>query len=128
VLALIIFQDNYKNCLNRAKRAISADLFPAKTLQAIEEDILSTLPDLHIFHPKTGPLYQDLVDMLCAWVVSRADEGLGYVHGIAKIAGMILLNMKPQQGFVVMRNLLERHCLRSFYSSVATKDDVSVAV
>lgn len=120
---MIIFQDNYKHCLIRAKRAISAD-----TLQAIEEDILSTLPDLHIFHPKTGPLYQDLVDMLCAWVVSRADEGLEYVRGIAKIAGMILLNMKPQQGFVVMRNLLERHCLRSFYSSVATNDDVSAAV
>jgi hypothetical protein len=127
-LTLSIFQDNYKNCLSRAKRALSAGSFPAETLQAIEEDILSTLSGLHIFHPETGPLYQDLKDMLCAWIVSRSDEGLGYVHGTAKIAGMILLNMKPQQGFVVMRNLLERHCMRSFYGSVATKDDVSAAV
>lgn len=121
-------QDNHKNCLSRAKRSLSAGSFPAEILQAVEEDILSTLPDLHIFHPETGPLYHDLRDMLCAWIVSRADEGLGYVHGTAKIAGMILLNMKPQQGFVVMRNLLERHCMRSFYGSVATKDDVSATV
>jgi hypothetical protein len=122
--ALALSKDNYKSCLSRATRALSSGSFPAETLQVVEQDILSTLPTLHIFHPKTGPLYQDLRDMLCAWVVSRADEGLGYVHGTAKIAGMILLNMKPQQGFVVMRNLLERHCMRSLYGSVAAKDDV----
>jgi hypothetical protein len=127
VVAFIMFQDNYKSCLSRATRALSSGSFPAETLQVVEQDILTTLPALHIFHPKTGPLYQDLRDMLCAWVVSRADEGLGYVHGTAKIAGMILLNMKPQQGFVVMRNLLERHCMRSLYGSVAAKDDVSTA-
>lgn len=122
--ALALSKDNYKNCLSRATRALSSGSFPAETLQTMEQDILSTLPALHIFHPETGPLYQDLRDMLCAWVVSRADEGLGYVHGTAKIAGMILLNMKPQQGFVMMRNVLERHCMRSLYSSVAAKDDV----
>lgn len=124
-VAFIVFQDNYRNCFSRATRALSTGSFPAETLQTLEQDILSTLPSLHIFHPETGPLYQDLKDMLCAWVVSRADEGLGYVHGTAKIAGMILLNMKPQQGFIVMRNLLERHCMRSLYGSVAAKDDVS---
>ncbi|KAG0707449.1 rab-GTPase-TBC domain-containing protein [Suillus ampliporus] len=122
--ALALSKDNYRNCLSRANRALSSGSFPVETLRAVEQDILSTLPALHIFHPETGPLYQDLRDMLCAWVVSRADEGLGYVHGTAKIAGMILLNMKPQQGFVVMRNLLERHCMRSLYGSVAAKDDV----
>ncbi|KAG1754903.1 rab-GTPase-TBC domain-containing protein [Suillus paluster] len=125
--ALALSKDNYRNCLSRANRALSSGSFPIETLEAIEQDILSTLPSLHIFHPKTGPLYEDLRDMLCAWVVSRADEGLGYVHGTAKIAGMILLNMKPQQGFVVMRNLLERHCMRSLYGSVAANDDVSAA-
>lgn len=63
--------------------------------------------------------------MLCAWVVSRADEGLGYCFGVAKIAAMFLINMPVQQGFVVMRNLLERHCMRSFYGGGASKDDVS---
>lgn len=63
--------------------------------------------------------------MLCAWVVSRSDEGLGYVPGIAKIAAMFLINMPIQNGFVVMRNLLERHCMRSFYGEEGSREDVS---
>ena len=117
--------DNYRTCSARAKRALSSGTFPPAILAQMESDILSTLPALHIFHPSTGPLYQDLKDMLCAWVVSRSDEGLGYTFGIAKIAAMFLINMPPQQGFVVMRNLLERHCMRSFYGGGGAKDDVS---
>jgi len=64
--------------------------------------------------------------MLCAWVVSRSDECLGYVLGTARIAAMILLNMSAGPGFVVMKNLLERHCMRSFYGGLSTKDDVRV--
>lgn len=71
-------------------------------------------------------MYEDLKDMLCAWVVARSDEGLGYLPGVAKIAAMLLLNMAPAQAFVVMRNLLERHCLRCFYGGLASKDEVSV--
>lgn len=118
--------DSYRSCLARAKRALSSGVFPAETLQAIEEDILVTLPALHIFHPENGPLYQDLKDLLCAWVVSRADEGLGYTRGTSRIAAMILINMSAPQGFVVMRNLLERHCLRSFYGDTNTNEDVSL--
>ncbi|TFY81998.1 hypothetical protein EWM64_g2018 [Hericium alpestre] len=69
-------------------------------------------------------MYQDLKELLYAWVVARSDEGLGYVRGTSKIAAMILVNMPAMQGFVVMRNLLERHCLRSFYGGMATKDEV----
>ena len=87
--------------------------------------MLTTLPAIHIFHKETGPLYSDLKDMLCAWVVSRSDEGLGYTFGAAKIAAMLLINMPSQQGFIVMRNLLERHCLRSFFGGERAKDDVS---
>jgi hypothetical protein len=71
--------DTYKRCLARAKRAMASGGFPTETMAIIEEDIRATLPALHIFHPETGPLYQDLKDLLCAWVVSRSDEGLGYV-------------------------------------------------
>ncbi len=70
-------------------------------------------------------MYGELKDMLHAWFVSRSDEGLGYVQGAAKIAAMILLNMPASPGFIVMKNLLERHCLRSFYGELSTKDDVS---
>lgn len=111
--------------MSRAKRALASGIFPQDTLDLIEDDMLTTLPAIHIFHKETGPLYSDLKDMLCAWVVSRSDEGLGYTVGAAKIAAMLLINMPSQQGFIVMRNLLERHCLRSFFGGERAKDDVS---
>ncbi|KIM70256.1 hypothetical protein SCLCIDRAFT_62196, partial [Scleroderma citrinum Foug A] len=122
--ALALNRDNYRSCLSRARRALSSGVFPGDILQAIEEDISTTLPALHIFHPETGPLYQELKDMLCAWVISRVDEGLAYRHGIAKIAAMMLVNIPVPQAFIAMRNLLERHCLRSFYGGVGAKEDV----
>ncbi|KAF7798527.1 hypothetical protein EIP86_009748 [Pleurotus ostreatoroseus] len=121
---LALSKEAFKTCLARANRALSAGSFPTTVLGLIEDDIKVTLPTLHLFKPGTGPLYQDLKDMLCAWVVSRSDEGLGYVFGVAKIAAMILLNMNPAPGFILMRNLLERHCMRSFYGGLASKDDV----
>lgn len=63
--------------------------------------------------------------MLCAWVVARSDEGLGYTLGAAKIAAMLLINMPAQQAFVVMRNLMERHCMRSFFGGESSREDVS---
>jgi TBC1 domain family member 14 len=118
--------DNYRTCLARAKRALTTNTFPRETLDLIKSDITSTLPSLHIFLPGTGPLYDDLYDMLVAWMVSRFDEGLGYGEGVAKITGMLLLTMSSkEQAFVVLRNLLERHCMRSFYGGASTKDDVS---
>lgn len=122
--SLALSKDTYRTCLARAKRALAAGTFPTTTISLIEDDVLNTLPSLHIFHPETGPMYQDLKDMLYAWVVARSDEGLGYVPGVARIAAMIVLNMPPVQGFITMRNLLERHCMRSFYGGLATKDDV----
>lgn len=116
--------DTYRTCLARAKRALTSGTFPAATLALIDEDMLTTLPSLHIFHRETGPMYADLRDMLLAWVVSRSDEGLGYTLGAAKIAAMLLLNMPSQQAFVVMRNLLERHCMRSFFGGEGTREDV----
>lgn len=92
----------------------------------LEQDVKSTLPALHIFHPETGPLYDDLKQILYAWVVARADEGLGYAIGAAKVAAMLLINMPTQNAFLVMRNLLDRHCLRSFFGGERTKDDVSI--
>lgn len=126
--SLCIHSGNYGNCLSRARRALSSAVFPSETLRAIEDDISTTLPTLHIFHPNAGPLYQDLKDMLCAWVISRADEGLGYTQGIAKIAAMILLNIPTPQAFIIMRNLLERHCLRAFYGGTGSTEDVSALV
>ncbi|KAI0828943.1 RabGAP/TBC [Trametes gibbosa] len=122
--ALALSKDSYKTCSSRAKRALASGSFPTTVLNLLEEDIRTTLPSIHLFAPERGPLYQDLREMLCAWVVARSDEGLGYVRGVAKIAAMILLNMPSAQGFVVLRNVLERHCLRSFYGGMSSRDDV----
>lgn len=122
--SLALSRDSYRTCLSRARRALSSGVFPPDILQEMEEDIVTTLPALHIFHPESGPLYQELKDMLCAWVISRADEGLGYTRGVSKIAAMILVNVPTPQAFVTLRNLLERHCLRAFYGGTETKDDV----
>ncbi|KAF8482040.1 rab-GTPase-TBC domain-containing protein [Russula ochroleuca] len=122
--SLALSQDSYRICLARAKRALSAGTFPTTSLSLIEQDVRSTLPSLHIFHPDSGPMYAELKDMLYAWVVSRSDEGLGYIHGTAKVAAMILLNMSAGPGFIVMKNLLERHCMRSFYGGFSTKNDM----
>lgn len=94
-------------------------------MSLMEADIETTLPQLHIFNKLTGPLYDDLRNLLCAWIVSRAEEGLEYVEGAAKIGGMLLLNLTtPAQTFVVMRNLLERSCLRAFYGGPSSREDV----
>ncbi|KAM5532233.1 hypothetical protein V8D89_014072 [Ganoderma adspersum] len=121
---LALSKDSFKTYLSRAKRALASGSFPTTVLGLLEDDIQNTLPSINLFTPGKGPLYQDLKDMLCAWVVSRSDEGLGYVVGVSKVAAMILINMSPMQGFIVMRNLLERHCLRSFYGGIGSKDDV----
>ncbi|KAJ7808258.1 rab-GTPase-TBC domain-containing protein [Mycena olivaceomarginata] len=123
--ALALSKDNYRTCLARAKRALGSGAFPSATLSLIEQDISTTLPSLHIFHHENGPLYAELKDMMCAWVVSRSDEGLGYTLGAAKIGAMLLINMPVQQAFIVMRNLMERHCMRSFFGGDGSKDDVS---
>jgi hypothetical protein len=63
--------------------------------------------------------------MLYAWVVARSDEGLSYIPGAARVAAMLLINLPIQNAFNVMRNLLDRHCLRSFFGREQAKDDVS---
>lgn len=122
---LALSKDAYSSCLSRAKNLLSSRRFPTTALSLIESDISTTLPQLHIFHRHYGPLYEDLYHLLCAWVVARADEGLGYVEGIAKIGGMLLLNLSsPNQAFMVLRNLLEKSCLRAFYGGHEARDDV----
>ncbi|KIJ53482.1 hypothetical protein M422DRAFT_154980 [Sphaerobolus stellatus SS14] len=122
---LSITKATYFSSLARASKLMASGRFPAAALSQMEADIDTTLPQLHIFNKLTGPLYEDLRNLLCAWIVCRAEEGLGYVEGIAKIAGMLLLNLTgPDQAFTVMRNLLDRHCMRAFFGGPAYREDV----
>ncbi|KAF9535686.1 rab-GTPase-TBC domain-containing protein [Crepidotus variabilis] len=121
---LALSKDHYRVCLSRAKRALASGVFPRPTLDLIEADVETTLPAIHIFHKETGPMYMDLKEMLYAWVVARSDEGLAYCTGAAKVAAMLLINMPAPQAFNVMRNLMERHLMRSFFGGEKSKDDV----
>jgi len=113
---LALSKDSYRPYISRARRAIAAGKFPRQTLELIEDDISGTMPSLRIFDPVHGPLHQDLKDLLCAWTVARSDESMSYVRGASHVAGMLLINMPVEQAFLAFRNLLDRHCLRSFYA------------
>ncbi|KZT54652.1 RabGAP/TBC [Calocera cornea HHB12733] len=113
---LALSKDSYRPYISRARRAITAGKFPRQTLELIEDDIAGTMPSLRIFDPVHGPLHQDLKDLLCAWTVARSEESLSYVKGASHVAGMFLINMPVDQAFLAFRNLLDRHCMRSFYA------------
>jgi hypothetical protein len=103
-------------------------------LESIEHDAAGTLPVLKIFQPGS-PMHDDLKDLMCAWYVSRLDEGQGYVSPVVRpimrfclkntlfqvsdihhLAGMLVITMPLPQAFIALRNLLNRPCLRAFYS------------
>ena len=116
---------------------MQAQRFPADILETIEHDAGGTLPVLKIFQPGS-PMYDDLKDLLSAWYVSRLDEGQGYVSfdlfakeeycsdkeaasqipDVHHLAGMLLITMPLPQAFIALRNLLNRPCLRAFYSGL----------
>ncbi|KZO95461.1 RabGAP/TBC [Calocera viscosa TUFC12733] len=121
---LALSKDSYRPYISRARRAITAGKFPRQTLELIEDDIAGTMPSLRIFDAVHGPLYPDLKDLLCAWTIARSEESLSYVKGASHVAGMLLINMPVEQAFLAFRNLLDRHCIRSFYAGQS--DDVSL--
>lgn len=75
--------DAYRQYHARASRAIQAERFPKDVLDNIDHDAAGTLPVIKIFQPGS-PMHDELKDLLCAWYISRLDEGQGYVsHGSA---------------------------------------------
>ncbi|GHJ86617.1 hypothetical protein NliqN6_3019 [Naganishia liquefaciens] len=114
---LTLSKDAYRQYHSRANRAMQAQRFPADILETIEHDAGGTLPVLKIFQPGS-PMYDDLKDLLSAWYVSRLDEGQGYIPDVHHLAGMLLITMPLPQAFIALRNLLNRPCLRAFYSGL----------
>ena len=74
----MVSADAYKSYAKRARRAVLDNRFPPEILDKIERDLNDTLPTLKLF-TSGSPLREDLRELLCAWVVCRSDEGLGYV-------------------------------------------------
>ncbi|PWN37883.1 RabGAP/TBC [Meira miltonrushii] len=112
-----------------AKEMRSAGTFPKEDLIAIEEDIGHTLPTLRLFQKETGPLYDDLFDLLCAFTIvangtngTRVDElDYAYPVGVASLAAMLLMNLSPSESLIALINLIaDRPWLRALYSLSAT--------
>jgi hypothetical protein len=72
--------DAYKFYVTRAKKAVDSGRFPQDTLDRMDKEMDETLPTLKLFGP-SGPMREDLKEILCAWVVYRSDSALGYVSG-----------------------------------------------
>ena len=127
---------------NEAKEMRSAGTFPKEDLIAIEEDIEHTLPTLRLFQKETGPLYEDLFDLLCAFTVVRLEQkrtqnsqtvmkgpngtaaeelDCSYPNGVASLAAMLLMNLSPSESLIALINLIaDRPWLRALYSLSAT--------
>ena len=103
-------------------------------MEAIKNDITQTLPSLGLFDEQTGPLYQDLFDVLLAFVFVRADEAsqreqLGftdvafvhskytlYVPGVANLAAILVMNLTPTQSLILLLNLIaKKSWLKAIY-------------
>ncbi|CCA67166.1 hypothetical protein PIIN_00998 [Serendipita indica DSM 11827] len=113
-------KDMYRSCSARAQRAILRGTFPTNALESIEKDMDSTLPTLHLFHRETGVMREDLRDLMLAWMVASLCKTMG----AARIGAMLLLNIPLPNTFLAMRNLMDRHCLRSLYGGPNAQDDV----
>eukprot|EP01133_Synstelium_polycarpum_P007022 gene7022-8163_t len=66
------------------------------SLGMILQDIQDTFPSLLIFQ-KSGPLHNDLIDVLGAYICNRPD--IGYVPGMTFLGAMFLLNMEKYDAF-----------------------------
>lgn len=106
---------SFQAALTRAKRLEEKlGAMPAEELSkskehawfsAIERDVLVVFPELRRFAPGS-PGNQALADVLKAYAIYRSD--VGYVYGTHLIAGLLCLNLRPGDAFVVLANLLNR--------------------
>ncbi|KAL7274845.1 hypothetical protein RUND412_002229 [Rhizina undulata] len=113
--------DTYRLALKRAKTVeltvgCNPNLHSGKErdlFSAIRRDVDRTFEELKIFQ-KNGPLHESLLDVLMAYSMYRSD--VGYVYGTHTVAGLLLLNLTPEQAFVTLANLLNRPLPLAFYT------------
>ncbi|KAK6908825.1 hypothetical protein I204_01890 [Kwoniella mangroviensis CBS 8886] len=118
---LAVSKDAYRTYVTRSEKAQKSGRFPQDVLDQMEKDMDNTLPTLRLYH-RGSPLRDDLKEIMCAWVVYRSDDGLGYAPYISHLSAMFLLVSPPAEAFISLINLLSRPCLRSFYSQ--TEDEI----
>ena len=98
-----------------------------ETSHLIEVDIPRTFPELNKLFEQVASLSESLREILVAFSHMRPD--LGYVQGMAHIAGMLLLHCgSPQECFKVFVNLVSSELLHDFYTFDKTRIIVTYKV
>lgn len=82
------------------------------SLKLISLDITRTFNTLGYFC-KDSPLNKDLQDLLEAACFFKSD--IGYIQGMSYVAGMLLLNLDPVQGFAIFVSIISSSVLLPFY-------------
>lgn len=121
---LMLSHNLFNQALVHVQQALSGGVIPSAWMNEIESDISCTLPSLRMFEAGTGPLYEDLKNVLSAFAFVRADEAsqreeetnpdltalyekyVIYVPGTASLAALLLLNMTPTQALLALMNLI----------------------
>lgn len=121
---LMLSHNLFYQAIARIQDFLSSDKIPIAWLDEMEHDISQTLPSLRLFEADTGPLHEDLKNVLMAFAFVRADEASQregqltpdlftlyekytiYVPGTASLAAMLLLNMTPAQALLALMNLI----------------------
>jgi len=71
-------KEAYKSYNVRARKAVESGRFPVDVLEKMEVELDETLVTLKMFY-RGSPMREELKELICAWIVYRSDEGLGYV-------------------------------------------------
>ncbi|TYJ53197.1 hypothetical protein B9479_006175 [Cryptococcus floricola] len=117
---LALSKDVYKPYVSRARKGLANERFPADLLETLERDLDNTLVTLNVFY-RGSPLRDDLKELVCAWLVYRSDEGLGYAPYITLIAGILLLASPPATAFHTLLNILAGPVLRAFFTPLPSE-------
>ena len=78
----------------------------------IDVDLPRTFPS-SLFFNRTGPFYQQTMDVLAAWAQYRPD--VGYVQGMSHVAGMLVMNMDTYDAFCSFVNMMDDIFFMAFY-------------
>mmetsp|Transcript_14815 Transcript_14815/g.12619 ORF Transcript_14815/g.12619 Transcript_14815/m.12619 type:complete len:114 (+) Transcript_14815:533-874(+) len=83
------------------------------TIRLIDLDLPRTFPSLAIFNNKDSPIYENLQNVLDAFVIARPD--IGYIQGMTFVAGLLLLYMQPYDAFRCFVNIVCKMSLIPFF-------------
>lgn len=109
----------YKECLARADK---------NHMAAISEDVEKfTFPALHIFGKNCGPLHDDLVNILMAFL-EYDPKKIGYHRGLSIFGAMLLLNLEADDAFVTLANFFANESNSSLSVAILSGNERQLAI